>query len=125
MTFVERYHGPLRRVFTIIKSEISSHDDENILQLAVRSIHHSASPDDLVPTLPVYGTLPRLGLRTDNYTLSIFQGVSAIRNATTEMATHFARSQASRAITTQNGPDTTDIKNVPINSPVLVYLSDL
>jgi len=59
MTYVERYHTPLRRAFRIIKSELPNISDEEVLQYAVKSLNDSVGPDGLVPTLLVYGALPR------------------------------------------------------------------
>lgn len=121
MTIVERYHSPIRRAYNIIQKECSSMDREECLQMAVKAINDSVGPDGLVPTLLVFGALPRLGLPTDNPSKSTFQRAVALRNATAAMSKHFAKRQVRGALHTRNGPDVTDIHKCPIGSPVLVY----
>lgn len=65
MTYVERYHEPLRRAYKNIKEEAPGLDPYSALQCAVKGVNDSARPDRLVATLVVYGALPRLGLPTD------------------------------------------------------------
>jgi len=60
MTYVERYHTPLRRAFKIIQSEIPNITAAEVLQYAIKSLNDSVGPDGLVPTLLVYGALPRV-----------------------------------------------------------------
>lgn len=50
---------------------------------------------------------------------------SALQKASSKMEKHFAHSQASRAATSRNGSDKLDMKNAPINTPVLVYRPEL
>ena len=57
---VERYHGPIRRAYLIITTEIQGIDKDMALQMAFKAINDTAGPDGLVPTLLVYGTLPRM-----------------------------------------------------------------
>jgi len=57
----ERYHTVLRRAFDIIKAEAhGSMTDEACLQAAVSAINNTAGPNGLVPTLLVFGALPRI-----------------------------------------------------------------
>lgn len=121
MSIIERYHGPVRREFKIIKSEAPDLSDEEILQLAIKSINDSVGPGGIIPTLQVYGALPRLGFNTDKSTPTMQQRAISVRKATQEMTKHFARTQISGATRTRNGPDTSDIRNAPVNTPVLVY----
>jgi len=55
---VERYHALLRRVYKIISSELEDASKELTLQIAVKAINNSASPDRLIPTLLVFGAYP-------------------------------------------------------------------
>ena len=57
---VERYHSPLRRVYTIITTEIPSIDPKLALQMAFKALNDSAGPNRLVPTLLVFGAYPRM-----------------------------------------------------------------
>jgi hypothetical protein len=57
---VERYHGPLRRVYQIIHTEVPDLSDEAVLQMSFKAINDTAGPDGLVPTLLVFGAYPRM-----------------------------------------------------------------
>lgn len=105
--------------------EASDLDDEAALQIAVKSGNDSIDPDGLVPTLLVHGVLPRFGLPTDMQSPSMYQRAAAPRRATEAMTKYFAKNQVSTSIYTRNGPDTSDIHTVPIDSHVLVYHPEL
>lgn len=66
MTYMERYHEPLRRAYNIIKTDLPKLSHHEVLQYAVKSISDRVGPNGLVPTLLVYGALPRLVLPTEN-----------------------------------------------------------
>lgn len=121
MSLVERYQLPVRRAYNIIKNEASDTGVEEALQMAVKSVNDSAGPDVLVPTLLVYGALPRLGLSSDPPKPSTFKRAVAVQKATSEISKHFARRQVSAAVRTRNGPETSDVHTAPIDSHVLVY----
>ena len=57
---VERYHGPIRRAYQIIITEIPGINKEMGLQMAFKAINDSAGPDGLVPTLLVFRAYPRM-----------------------------------------------------------------
>ena len=57
---VERYHGPIRRAYLIITTEIQGIDKDMALQMAFKAINDTTGPDGLVPTLLVYSTLSRM-----------------------------------------------------------------
>ena len=82
MSIVERYHSPLRRAFNIVKKEAPDMDDDDALQMSVKAINASVGPDGLVPTLLVFGAIPRLGLPNDLPNPSTFERAVALRKAT-------------------------------------------
>jgi len=55
---VERYHALLRCIYKIISLELKDASKELTLQIAVKAINDSASPDGLVPTLLVFSAYP-------------------------------------------------------------------
>ena len=55
---VEQYYIPLRRVYKIIFLELEDASKELTLQMAVKAINNSASPDGLIPTLLVFSAYP-------------------------------------------------------------------
>lgn len=79
--------------------------------VALNAIDDSAGPDVLVPTHLVFGTLPMLGLSTNQPTPSIFERVVALWKATEAMSRQFAKRQVRDPMTARNGPVVTDIYN--------------
>jgi hypothetical protein len=57
---VKRYHGPIRRAYSIITAEIPDISKDMALQMAFKAINNTAGPNGLVPTLLVYGAYPRI-----------------------------------------------------------------
>ncbi len=55
----ERYHAPLRRIFLKIKDHYPNLENELILKLAVKAMNDTMGPNGLVPSLLVFGVLPR------------------------------------------------------------------
>ncbi len=121
MSFAERYHQPPRRAYSIMKQEGPSLDRETLLQGAVKSINDTAGPDGIVPTLLVYGALPRLGLPIDKPAHMMYERAKAVHKATAAMSRYFAKRQVTDALRTRNGPDMHTIHTTPIGTHVLVY----
>jgi hypothetical protein len=118
---VERYHGPLRRAYNIIKVELGDAvTDDQKLQMAVKAVNDSAGPDGLVPTLLVFGAYPRL-TEDSPPALSIVQRAEAIRKATNEARKLLAKRQINDALATRNGPDTLPTHRLPLQSDVRVW----
>jgi len=55
---VEQYYALLRRVYKIISLELEDTSKKLTLQMAIKAINDSASPDRLVPILLVFGAYP-------------------------------------------------------------------
>ena len=55
----ERYHEPLRQVYLKIRHEFPSISKETCLRLAVKALNDTMGPEGLVPSLLVFGVLPR------------------------------------------------------------------
>lgn len=94
MWIVERYRAPIRRSCQIIKKEAPDVKDDYALQLAVKAINDSIGSDGVVPTLLVFGALPRLGLPKDQITPSTFKRAVALRKAAKAMSRHFANGKS-------------------------------
>lgn len=73
MSYVERYHTPIRHAHKIVTTEATDLDTDAGLQIAVKSVNDPIGPDGLVSTLLVYGELPGLGIPNDKPTPSKFQ----------------------------------------------------
>lgn len=120
---LERSTGPLRRIYTIITSEIPGIDPESALQMAFKAINDSVGPNGLVPTLLVFGAYPRM-TELDAPSPSITQRATAMRKAMDEVKKITASRQIRDALNMGNGPSTTSLQDLPLNSPVLVFRED-
>ncbi|RAL58350.1 hypothetical protein DID88_005767 [Monilinia fructigena] len=91
-----------------------------ILQMAVKAINDTVGPDGIVPTLLVYGTYPRM-TTIDAPAATIVKRANAIKKAMAEIRRINARRQVSDALRMRNGPSTSAIHGLPVNSEVLVW----
>ena len=57
---VERYHRPLRRVYSIITSEIPGIKPNLALQMFFKAINNLVGPNGLIPSLLVFGAYPKM-----------------------------------------------------------------
>ena len=87
--------------------------------MAVKAVNNTASLDGLVPTLLVYGAYLRIS-NLDPPTPSIMERVAAIRKAIAEIVKLRAKQAVSNALHHRNGPNTTLVYNLPLNSKVLI-----
>ena len=90
-----------------------------ILQIALKAINDTASPNGLVPTLLVFGSYPRI----TNYDLStpiIAQRSNVIRIAIKELRNIEAKRKITDALGILNGPNILAILNLPPNSKIRV-----
>jgi hypothetical protein len=117
---VERYHGPLRRAYQIIVAEIPGIEPEFALQMAFKAINDSAGPNGLVPTLLVFGAYPRM-TEMDAPSPTVTQRSVALKKAMEELRKLRAQRQVREALNTRNGPNTSAVQNLEINSEVLVW----
>lgn len=117
---VERYHAVLRRSYEIIKEELPEASPEIALQMAVKSVNDTTGPNGLTPTLLLFGAYPRM-TEYDPPAPTITQRAAAIQKAMTEVRQLRARRQVANAINTRNGPSSTLVHRLPINSDVLVW----
>ncbi len=77
---VERYHGLLRRVYSIITIEIPGIKPDLALQMSFKAINNSFGPNRLVPTLLVFGAYPRM-TEKDAPSPSIIKRAMAMRKS--------------------------------------------
>jgi hypothetical protein len=117
---VERYHGPLRRIYQIITSEIKDIDKDSALQMAFKALNDTAGPNGLVRTLLVFGAYPRI-VESDAPSPTVAQRAVALRKAMDEVKKLRANRQVMDALNMRNGPRVDAIHDLPLNSPVLVW----
>ena len=84
ISMVERYHGPVRQVYSIITTEIPGIKPDSALQMSFKVINDSIGPNGLVPTLLVFGAYLRM-TESDASSPPIIQCAMAIRKAMDEI----------------------------------------
>jgi hypothetical protein len=87
--------------------------------MAVKAVNDTASPDGLVPTLLVYGAYLRIS-NLDPPTPSITERAAIIQKAIVEIVKLRAKQTVNNALYYRNGPNTTLVYNLPLNSKVLI-----
>ena len=87
--------------------------------MAVKAVNDTASPNGLVPTLLVYGAYLRIS-KLDPPTPSITDRAAIIRKAIAEIVKLRAKQTINNALYYRNGPNTTLVHDLPLNSEVLV-----
>lgn len=92
----ERYHAFLRRIYWRVRAAHSDLPVEDALALSVWGMNQTAGPSGLVPTLMVFGVLPRMPVTPVNLP-GQRDRVMAMHAARDEMAKHVAKSRLERA----------------------------
>ena len=88
--------------------------------MAVKAVNNTAGPNGLVPTLLVYGAYPRIS-NLGPPTPSIIERAAAIQKAIAEIVKLRAKQTVNNALYYRNGPNTTLVYNLPLNSKVLIW----
>ena len=104
---VERYYGPLRRVYKILSNELLSlsTNKEVILQIVVKAVNDLAGLDGIVPTLLVFRVYPRI-TKDSPLSPSITKRAKAIHKAIKEVRRLYAKRQVNDALGIRNGLNT-------------------
>jgi hypothetical protein len=87
--------------------------------MAVKAVNDIVGPDGLVPTLLVYGAYSRMS-NLDPSAPSVIDRAAVIQKAMAEIVKLWAKQTVNSALYHRNGPDTTLIHDLPLNSEVLV-----
>lgn len=116
-SFVESYHSPLRREHRFIRKNTPGMDKVSSLQTAEKSMNDS---NGLVPTLLVYGTLPRLGLPIHKPIPGTYESAQTVAKATSEISRYFAIRQVRVALRARNRRNVQTIHETPLGTHILV-----
>jgi hypothetical protein len=116
---VEQYHGPLRRVYSIINTELPDLGKNKKLQMAFKALNDSIGPDGLVLTLLVYGAWPCI-VKSDAPNPTVIQRRAALDKVQEELKKLRVKQKVADVLNMRNGPRTTVIHDLPLSSPVLV-----
>jgi len=87
--------------------------------MAVKAINNTAGPNGLVPTLLVYGAYLRIS-KLDPPAPSVIDWAAIIWKAMAEVVKLRAKQTVNNALHYRNGPNTTLVYNLPLNSKVLI-----
>jgi len=88
--------------------------------MAVKAVNNTASPNRLVPTLLVYGAYLRIS-KLDPPTPSVTDRAAIIRKVIAKIVKLQAKQTINNALYHHNGPNTTLVYNLPLNSEVLIW----
>lgn len=93
----EKYHSPLRRIFLKVKDTYPHLDNKIILKLSVKSMNDTMGPHGLVPSLLVFGILPRFPISNTGLP-DQRDRMKAMQVARAEMETYVAEERIKLAI---------------------------
>ncbi|ELQ32750.1 hypothetical protein OOU_Y34scaffold01053g4 [Pyricularia oryzae Y34] len=120
---IERFHAPLRRAYEIIRAECGTECSQGAaLQAAVKAVNDTAGPNGLVPTLLVFGAMPRITMDSPP-TPSQTKRAAAVNKAMTELRKLTAKRKLNDALAARNGPELSDRRprTLELGAEVLVY----
>jgi hypothetical protein len=117
---IERYHAPLRRAYNIISAELgASVDRDVILQIAIKAINNTISPDRIVSTVLVFGAYPRMTIDSPLSALTT-RRAKAIRKAMINLRRAVVERQVNNALNTRNSPTITETLSLALRSNIKV-----
>jgi hypothetical protein len=112
---VERYYSLLQQVYKIIYDELRGTRTiiEIILQIAIKTINDSIGPDNIIPTLLVFGAYPRI---TDSLLLLliIIKRAETIRKAIKEIRYLHAKQHITDTFAIKNSLNIISVLKLPI-----------
>lgn len=114
----ERYHAPLRRIYNKIREDVPDIVPTLALQLTVKAMNDTTGPEGLVPSLLVFGILPRFP-PTSTRLLSHVDRMEAMELARLEMHSITAKLKIQKALRSKIPPAST--YQVNVGDDVYVY----
>jgi hypothetical protein len=88
--------------------------------MAIKAVNDTTGPNGLVPILLVYRAYPQIS-NLDPPTLSVIDRAAVIQKAMAKIVKVQAKQTINSALYHCNGPNTTLIHNLPLNSKVLIW----
>lgn len=117
----ERYHAYLRNIYERVHHEHPDMDPKTILKLANKACNDTAGPSGLVPTLLVFGSIPRMPIHPEDLPNQRAR-MSALHKARSHMSELMAKERLSKAVRSQV-PNAVDLQ-INIGDNVWVYRDD-
>ena len=57
------YYGPIRKAYKIITEKLGNIGPKALrLQMAIKAVNNTANPDNLIPTLLIFKTYPKINI---------------------------------------------------------------
>lgn len=101
----ERYHYPLRRIYETVEKEHPRLRGKSTLRLAIKAINDTMGPNGLIPSLLVFGTLPRFpGIEASHPNQR--ERFQALKTARAEMEAIVAETRIQKALRSKLPPAT-------------------
>jgi len=88
--------------------------------MALKAINNTAGLDELVPTLLVFSAFLQINIDLPPMLL-ILKRAKAIAKIMQDLRKYYAKKQIAKALSTQNGPNTTNILNILLQLEILVW----
>lgn len=117
----ERYHAFLRNIFERVRHEHPNMNQSLILQVAIKACNDTAGPAGNVPTLLVFGVIPRMPIHPEELPAQRDR-MNALHRARNHMTNLMARSKLIKA-SKLRVPNAVDLE-INIGDPILVYRDD-
>lgn len=114
----ERYHSFLRQIYRKVRCEHPNVENQYALTLAVKAMNDSAGPHGLVPTLLVFGVMPRIPIAPADLPEQVAR-MKAMISARSEMTAVMAKSKLSTVL--RSNIPAAALSDITIGSEVLVY----
>jgi hypothetical protein len=109
LTVGERYHDPLRRLYRKVRQDFPAISEPLALSLANKAMNDTIGPEGLVPTLLVFGTVPRLS--TTGSFPNQNERMLAMDSTRREMDAIVSELRIKRALTSKTAPGATRVYN--------------
>jgi hypothetical protein len=118
---IEHYHALLRRAYNIISAELgASVDRDVILQMAIKAINDTISPDGIVPTVLIFGVYPRMTINSPPSALTA-RRAETMRKAIVDLRRIVAKRRVNDALNTRNSPIVTETLSLAPRSDIKVW----
>jgi hypothetical protein len=117
---MKRYHESLRRVYSIIATEISEIDSELTLQMTFKTINDSIELNDLISTLLVFEVYSRM-MKMNVSSSIIIQRAIVMKKIMNEIRKFNAIRQMNDALNTRNESSINFIHDLSLNSLILIF----
>jgi hypothetical protein len=116
---IKYYHALLQQAYDILIKELLDTDRNILFQIIIKTVNNTAGPNGLTLTLLVWGIY--LKISRDSVLVLLVEKKNIIyRYTKVELEKIRAKRQVNNILGIRNGPNRTKIKDLPIQSDILV-----